>query len=175
MGRRGSGLYLVNKTNGMLENYSEMNGAKENFIIQDRNNNYWVGTWGNGIKRFAPDAPVHNRYVHQPESKYQDARIISLIQDDVNGYIWATTYSGLLAFKVNELGMLKPVDTSSFIPQGNQMLVEAIKDRTNNLWVPAYDRPSFLINFQENEIKEYSMPALHQRLDGNPSIVSLCK
>jgi ligand-binding sensor domain-containing protein/AraC-like DNA-binding protein len=171
---RDVGLYRLDVNNKEMISFCGGKETKENQIIQDYNNNYWVGTWGDGIKRFAPDAPENNRYVGQPATQ-KDGRIISLIQDNVNGYIWATTYTGIEAFKINEHGILEQVETSAFISQKNKMLASMVKDSHKNLWVPAYDGSSFIINLQDNGIKEYSIPALGQRLNGNPCILSLCK
>lgn len=170
-----AGLCKLNKETKTIESFSEGEAIRENFILQDRNNNYWVGTWGNGIKRFAPYATKRARYVSQPETQVNDGRIISIVQDEVHGYIWATTYSNILAFRISERGMLEQVETSGFIPQNNKMLVGITKDKDKNLWVPAYDRKSFIINLKDNGIKEYNISAMQDRFKGNPSIVTLCK
>ena len=169
------GLCKLNKETKTIESFSEGKSAKENFIIQDRNNNYWVGTWGDGIKRFVPYASEKGRYIGQPESQLNDGRIISIVQDEVYGYIWTTTYSGIPAYQITEQGMLQQVETSGFIPPSNKMLVGITKDKDKNLWVPGYDRKSFIIDLKDNGIKEYRMPALQERMKGNPGIVTLCK
>jgi len=171
---RGSGLYQLNKETKDFICFSENKEIKENQIIQDYNNNYWVGTWGNGIKRFAPEAPKSHRYVDQLDTN-NDGRIISMTQDNINGYIWATTYTGIQAFKIVGQGILNQLETSDFISQKNKMLASIIKDKNNNLWVPAYNSPSFIINLQDNIIKEYDIAALSKRLNGDPYILSLCK
>ncbi len=171
---RGSGLYQLDKETKDFICFSENKEIKENQIIQDYNNNYWVGTWGDGIKRFAPEAPKNRRYVEQPNTK-DDGRIISMTQDNINGYIWATTYTNIQAFKIAGQGMLNQVETSDFISQKNKMLASIVKDKNNNIWVPAYSSPSFIINLQDNVIKEYDLPALSKRLKGDPYILSLCK
>lgn len=176
----GEGVCKINPQTGSLESYAQKQGAHENYIIQDRKQKYyWVSTWGNGIKRFDPTATGPDRYVPQPATynteDTSDNYIIKMVQDDVHGYLWVTTFNNLLAFSIDEQGMLQPVNTSAFLSADNKMLSEAVKDRDQNLWVAAYDRKSFIINPHNSYINEYKVSTLQQRLQVNPAIVSLCK
>lgn len=169
------GLCRLNKESKSLENFSSQERIKENSIMQDRDGNYWVGTWEAGIKHFTPKAPANARYISQPESLKSDGRIMSIAQDEKYGYLWVVTYTGLNAFKINPHSMLEQVDISKILLDDNKMLSEITRDRDNNLWVAAYDQKSFMLNFQDNPVEEYEMPALRRKVNGNPVIVSLCK
>ena len=176
----GAGLHKLHKESHEIESFSQQETAYENFIIQDKSlKYYWVGTWGDGIKRFDPKAGKDSMYPFQPATHRQqndmDDYVLNMVQDDVYSYIWVTTLNNLLAFRMNSQGLLEQVDTSSFLPQENKMLSEVIKDQDKNLWVAAYDQKSFIINLQDSYISEYKIPALQRRINGNPAIVSLCK
>lgn len=171
------GLCKLNRESKKIEVYSSAKGSVENFIIQDQSKKYyWVGTWGNGIARFNPNTRKDSMYVYQSATqKENDNRILSLIQDKVNNNIWAITYSSLLSFSINKKNMLEQVSTSHFLSQENKMLAEVISDKDKNLWISAYDQNSFILNLQDKIIKEYNLPSLRKRINGNPAIVSICK
>lgn len=71
--------------------------------------------------------------------------------------------------------MLSRVDTSGFLPQRNKPLRNIIKDRQGNLWVTAFDDNNFLISFDEDNIRNYRIKALENRIKWKPTIVSLCR
>lgn len=174
------GLCRINTETKQIECFSSKKGANESFIIQDNNQEYfWVGTKGNGIIRFDPNVHEDSMYVYQSVTQNRkdgiDEHIYNMVQDDVHDYIWVVTNTNLLVFRVDNQGMLEQVDTSSFLSGDNKMLSEIIKDKDKNLWVAAYDRKSFIINLQDDYVSDYTLPALHQRINGNPAIVSLCK
>ncbi len=121
-------------------------------ITEDRSGKFfWVGTWLHGIIKFNPDAGDQNgMYAAMQSLKSDDERdfaMLHMVQDDHNGYIWATTMNGLKVFNP-ENGMLKPVDQMIPEPSRYQMLTEIIKDRSGNLWVGGYNVPSFIISFK---------------------------
>lgn len=150
------------------------------FIIQDKDNPYyWAGTWGKGIVRVDPHASSDSCYVYQPLpvniNNQSDSIVFYMAQDDVYGYIWATSVTDLFVFKPDEKGRLKQIDTSRFLPVSNKMLNEIIKDQDGNLWVSAFDRKSFIVNFRDNNLREYSIPTLKNRIEGNPAIMAICK
>lgn len=176
------GVHKLNETNHTLELFtrSDPTGNINTHIIKDKNHPYyWMGTWGKGIVRVDPTAAPDSIYQVQslPVNKknQEDGVVIYMEQDDIHGYIWATSLTDLFVFKVTEQGTLEQIDTSPFLPQGNKMLNEIIKDKDGNLWVSAYDQASFIVNFRDNTIEEYPLPALRERIEGNPALVSVCK
>ncbi len=176
----GEGLCRLEPETGDLESFSRAGEADESYIIQDKNRKYyWVGSWGEGIHRFDPDAAPGKRYTPQPAAFSRQSRhdncIINMTQDDVDGRLWVITYNNLEAYRISAQGMLEPVDTSPYLPEGNKMLSYVIKDRDRNLWVAAYDRDSFIINLQDSHITEYQVPEMRKNLNVNPAVVSLCE
>ncbi len=147
-------------------------------LIQDREHDYyWLFTWGDGIIRFDPKAKEDSMYVYQPMPRNafgkEDGIILYGAQDDVSGYIWVTTNTTLHAFKPDERGMLEQVDLSGLIPHSNLMLNEIRKNNQGDLWVSAFDSPSFIIRFQEDALKDYSLPAIRRQVNNNPAVMAL--
>ncbi|MDR1557973.1 MAG: helix-turn-helix domain-containing protein [Tannerellaceae bacterium] len=176
----GEGLCKLDIETQNIVSFSEKRGAHENFIVQDKSRKYyWVGTWGNSIKRFDPSAAKDSMYTIQPATQSNrnnmDNYIINMVQDDVYGYVWAITLNNVLAFRINSQGQLEKVNTASCLSPNNKMLSEIIKDKDKNLWIAAYDRKSFILNLQDSYVNEYEVQALQQKVNGNPAIVSLCK
>lgn len=174
------GLCKLERSTGKIISFSSKKPENETRILQDRNlKYYWVGTWGNGVARFDPDAAGEDMYIYQPATQKKqsevDDRVIYMEQDDVYGYLWVVTYSDLLVFRINEEDMLERVDISNLLPRRSKMLHSIIKDRDKNLWVSAYDSKSCIINLKKNAVNEFSIPAFDKRFHANPAVNSLCR
>lgn len=149
-------------------------------LKQDISDDYfWVGTWGDGIVRFDPHAAEDSMYLYQPmpvdaEGK-EEGTILHLTQDSTYGYLWATMGHTLVVYRKTEEGMLQQIALPEVVPTDNQMLNEVIKDRQGNLWVSAFDRPSFIIRFQENASQHYPMESIARRVNGRTAVMALCE
>ena len=136
------GMYKLNKEIDTFEPYfynSEYRDI-ERIIWDETNGYYWLGTWGKGIIRFNPKSTSSDSvYVSQPLPVDINGESIGdiyhMVQDDVFHYIWVTTFKDLFVFRINPLGKLEQVDTSSFLTSGNKMLYEICKDKEGKLRV----------------------------------------
>lgn len=152
-----------------------------NGIIQDKTHDYyWLASWDHSIIRLDPDnADEKMRYVFQElpvtVSGQTAKTATNIVQDDTFNYLWITSWSDLFVYRVKDNGMLSRVDTSGFLPQSNKPLRNIIKDRLGNLWVTAFDDNNFLISFDEDNIRNYRIKALENRIKWKPTIVSLCR
>lgn len=72
-------------------------------MIQDKEHAYfWVGTWRGGIIKFNPSCKEEEMFTVPQQWNSGDERdcaILYMVQDDVKGYLWATTVNGLLVYK----------------------------------------------------------------------------
>lgn len=178
----GNGMYKLNKAKDEFQPYHHHNNYKdiERIIWDDEHQCYWLGTWGNGILRFNPEAPSEEqRYIPQPlpvdiTGKSVGA-IYHMVQDDTFKYIWVTSWNDLYAFRITSDGSLEQVDTSSFLNPGNKILYEIYKDKQGKLWVSAFDVESFIIDIRDYIVKDYSLPDLRSRIKATPAIVTLFK
>jgi ligand-binding sensor domain-containing protein/AraC-like DNA-binding protein len=147
-------------------------------IIADRKAPYfWLMTWGDGIIRFDPRAKTaSSMYVYQPmpvtSNGYRDGVMLYAVQDD-DGNLWCTTKKDLVAFSVDNRGQLHQRDLSALLPPSNRMLNEIIRDHRGDLWVSAYDQPTFSVEISDNKPVEYALPALRNNMDYNPAIVAV--
>lgn len=150
----------------------------ERILWDSRNRCYWLGTWGQGVVRFEPDAPGGNTYVPQPlpadVTGKPSGRLFHMVQDNVLHYLWVTTDKDLFAFRVGPDKMLRRVDTSPFLPRQNKMLYEIYKDNESALWVSAFDGESFILTIQEQTLQYFDFPLLKESVKANPSIIALC-
>lgn len=147
-------------------------------IIQDKDNDYfWLGTWGDGIVRFDPSAPEDSMFIYSDlpvgVSGKEDGVIFCMAQDERLGYVWATTIHNFMAFEPQPDGRLKQVIFPEPLLAANYMLSEVMADKSS-LWVSAFDCPSFIVHLGDNNTKDYTLPALRDRINGNPAIMALC-
>ena len=176
----GTGMYKLDKEKDELipfyphPTYRDI----EKIIYDDNHDCYWVSTWGNGIIRFEPKSEnTDSIYTPMPLPKDAQNRPIGntyhMVKDDFIGYLWLTTERGIHAFEITSNKRIKEINTIPFIHQGNKLLYEIHKDKNGSLWVSAFDIESFIIDFNKTTTKEYTLPALKERLKSNPSILSL--
>lgn len=155
-------------------------GNFTNCIIRDKDHPYyWLGTKNDGVVRFDPNASPDSMYIYQTlpvnSKNEEDKFVLYMVQDDIYGYLWVTMSTDLFVFEITENGMLRQLDTSSFLMPGNKMLNEVIKDNVGNLWVSAFDVSSFIIDFKSNTPQGYSIPDLRRKTRGNPAIMVLTR
>lgn len=187
-GRKGEMIITFN--NGLIYSYDKKadvfcpypsKGLKKNnptILIQDKDYDYyWLMTWGDGIVRFDPSASSDSMYVYQPlpvnPRGESTGVILYLKQDENQGYIWGTSSHNLVVFAPDKKGMLKQVFMPGLLPSSNHMLNDLIKDRWGNLWVSAFDQPSFIVHFMDDTPKGYELSALRKRVNCNPAIMAL--
>ena len=176
----GKGLHKWNKQKDEFELFFPYTDRISD-LIQDREKDYyWLASWQQGIIRLDPLNSVKElQYVPQPlpmNSAGQIAKTaLHLVQDDVNNYIWAISWSDLFAYQVTTGGLLKQVDTSTFLPQYNKALKRIIKDRDGNLWVTSLDNHNFIIYFDEDNLHEYNIAPLEKQIKWTPIFENLCK
>lgn len=176
----GKGLHKWNKQKDEFELFFPYTDRISD-LIQDREKDYyWLASWQQGIIRLDPLNSVKElQYVPQPlpmNSAGQIAKTaLHLVQDDVNNYIWTISWSDLFAYQVTTGGLLKQVDTSTFLPQYNKALKRIIKDRDGNLWVTSLDNHNFIIYFDEDNLHEYNIAPLEKQIKWTPIFENLCK
>lgn len=149
-------------------------------IIQDvRNDFFWLGTWRNGVVKFDPWASEEEMYKGAPlpinSLGQQEKTVLYITQDKVNGNLWFTTLSDLRTMRYDKLtDSFEQLHLQSTLPPANKMLNEIIRDKSGNIWVTAFDMPSFIINFVNKEPIAYSLDALRSRVGFNPAIMAVC-
>lgn len=144
-------------------------------IVQDGEGDYfWVGTWGDGIVRFSPSAPADSMYVYQEAvSGPADEHIIYyMARDDRRGRIWATTQAGLSAYDCDG-GRLVPCDVGAELPGRRMMLNDLEFARSGDLWVSAFDTPSFILHFDAEGPEVFNLERLRGLTSYRPAVMAL--
>jgi ligand-binding sensor domain-containing protein/AraC-like DNA-binding protein len=180
MARRDGVMFLLDTIQDSFVPYPNKGVRVPDFgeMVQDSEEDYyWLSNWGAGIVRFDPRATTDSMFVYQPlplnvEGK-PNSVVIHMVQDNTLGYLWATASDNLVAYRKDERGMLRQVDLSYLMPPSNRMLNEVIKDRQGNLWVSAFDQPSFIVRFTQDTSRSYPLPAIRRRTQGNAAVMAL--
>ncbi|KAA6325459.1 Sensor histidine kinase TodS, partial [termite gut metagenome] len=148
-------------------------------IFQDNRKQHWIGTWGDGIYLFNPEKNGDEMYIHQEitgkERGSPENTFYSIVQDDVNNYIWLMSISGLYALQYTKEGNLKEVDVSYLFEESNNIFSEIIKDKTGNLWIAAFSEGAFTINFDKPVIENYPIPSIKKITGIAPNITAVFK
>lgn len=149
-------------------------------IIQDvKNDFFWLGTWAHGVVKFDPWASEEEIYKSSPlpvnSQGQQETTVLYLAQDEENGDLWFTTMSDLMSMRYNkQTGILEQIHFPNMLSPFNKMLNDIIRDKNGNIWVAAFDMPSFIISFVNKQPIEYSLDALRNRVGFNPAIMAVC-
>lgn len=152
-----------------------------NGMVQDTVNRcYWLASWYQGVIRLDPDNSLpEKQFVPQPlpiiSSGSRATTATNILQDDVYGYLWTTSWSDLIAYRITANGNLKQVDTSSFLSRQNKAMRSIVKDRKGNLWVTAFDDHNFIIDFHQDSLQKYNMEPLRKHNQWTPIIQQLCR
>lgn len=149
-------------------------------IRQDiRNDFFWLGTWQYGVVKFDPWASEKDMYKNAPlplnSMGQQESTVLYLTQDEVDGDLWFTTLSDLVRMRYDKAtDSFRQISFQGVLSSKNKMLNDIIRDKTGNIWVAAFDMPSFIVSFMNKEPIEYSLDALRERVGFNPAIMSVC-
>lgn len=65
-------------------------------LVEDKENNLWLGSWGGGLNKFDPTTEQFTQYLHNPNdpNSLSSNRVQAIFEDDA-GFIWVGTAAGL--------------------------------------------------------------------------------
>lgn len=157
--------------------YPRIGNGNVGFIMyQDRADNYWIGTWGEGLWQFFPEkegaACYKRHHILNARTGESDPIIFSMTQDDTFGYLWLLSYNELYALRLTPEGTLEQVDIHNLLDT-HMMYTRIFKDRDGNLWLSSYDM-AYTIFFDNSKIDNYPLPQLKERLGWDANLMSLC-
>lgn len=173
-----NGLFKYNAEKDTFDEFPPIGTANNPFrLYQDNKNNYWIGTWGNGLYHFNPDKkdkPYTPIRIINHDSKSQESRFFSIVQDDKYGYIWLMSSSGLQALKYNASDeTTENIDISYLFTESNNIFSEIIKDSKGNLWVGTFSEGVYTIGFDQPLIKNYPIPSIKRQTGITTSITAI--
>ena len=107
-------------------------------ILVDKNDNLWLGSFGNGLKYFEPKTGQFTHYRHDPNDPNSlSGNAIQAIYEDRQGNLWLATYgTGLNKLDREKNHFIrylhKPGDPTSL---SDNRVNRIFEDSKNNLWV----------------------------------------
>lgn len=113
-------------------------------ITEDKKNNIWIGTWGNGLFQYNPRTKKIIRYSNNPEEKngFRSNRVNSILVD-TDKVIWiATLGDGLFKMFLNdndeEVRLVNYKTSADAQSISNNRTYSLYKDNAGNLWIGTF-------------------------------------
>ena len=174
----GSGPLKYNVSTDAFVSYPQFGENSNSFIMyQDSSDNYWIGTWGEGLWQFFPEengAQCYKKHhIINSRTGQDEPLIYSMTQDDTFGYLWVLSYNELYALNLTTEGTLEQVDIHDLVDT-HMMYTRIFKDRDGNLWLSSYDM-AYTIFFDNSKIDNYPLPQLKERLGWDANLLNICK
>lgn len=144
------------------------------YLMQDHEHDYfWLCTWNQGLMRFDPSAPTDSLFVEQPAAIIPTGDGLMYAAPDKDyDRLWITTTSRLAAYDLTD-GQARLSGACTGMPS-QAMLNEIIRDLRGDLWVAAFDRPSFILHEQQNAPLTYTLDALMPCSKYHPTVMAIC-
>lgn len=170
------GIYRYEPESDSFFRYPPLGNGHSAYVMhQDRSGNYWIGTWGEGLWQFFPDALKGGGYYKRREIGKSGSEMVvfSIEQDDTFGYLWMLSYAGLHVFRYTDKGILEKVDIHDLVDT-HMMYTRICEDREGNLWLPSYDM-AYTIFFDNSNVDNYLLPQLKEQMGWDANILNLCQ
>lgn len=171
-----AGLYKYESEEDAFMAYPAIGKTNNPFkVYQDDRKNYWICTWGDGVYRFSPEAQdVDDIYIPQPildnGKQVEEDTFFSIVQDEVNKYIWIVSISGVHALQYTPDGRVEDVDISGLFQQSNNIFSEIIKDCMGNLWVGTFGEGVLTVNFNNPPIENIPLLSIKEQTGTTPHV-----
>jgi two-component system response regulator len=163
-------VYLYNKEKDSFIAITKGLQLNPSMIGQDKEQDYyWLCTWNEGLVKLT--LKKNKAYIETSERVSKDARsVISFVQKD--NKLWCTSDRSLYSYTIHN--NRATLDTTSVLEQYPAMLNEVVLDNRGDLWVSAFDRPSFIVHIAEDAPTYYALPTLQAQCGYQPAIMALC-
>lgn len=159
IGTDGGGLSVWNRSTNRFTNYSHQSGNPSSLshnavikMLQDHEGRVWVATFGGGINLFNKSTGQFRTYPCIDETNKYENRFISLLYEDRQQTIWASTFNDGQLYRFDKAGNL-------FVQLNDRLLsnmVSMLEDREGNLWAGNSNR-LFRIDRKGNKHLQYEI------------------
>lgn len=164
IGQRAGGLCRYDAAKGKFVAQPWDNAVIPSRILAD-GNRLWVATWDYGVVCYdkGTGSITMQAATLGGERKQQ---VIDILRDSRQGIFWVTTMDDLYAYREQD-GELRPIEDTSFIPDGGKILDHLYEDRNGNIWVAGFMPHTFIISPNTRRLARYEVSGM-QRLTGYP-------
>lgn len=170
LGLDGNGLNIYNKKNRKIEFYDEQKlGAKYvQKIVQTKNKNIWLGTFGNGLINLDKNRKITNyKNIFNDEKSLSFDDVRDIIEDEKEN-LWIATWGGGL----NYFDIKKAVFSRFNLPNNN--LVSILKDK-EKIWVASYGGGLMLFDINTKKVVNFSYKETDTNSISSNNIFSILK
>lgn len=132
------GLLIFNRHNNTFTEYesgnSSLSGNKINVILEDQEQNLWIGTSDDGLKRINLANGEITNYGYDPEyASALESNIILCIYEDSKGRLWVGTHGSGLSLYNPENNSFTHFTENEGLP--NNVIYGILEDNIGNLWL----------------------------------------
>lgn len=150
-------------------------GGDALMMFQDKENRYWVGTWGLGLWQMFPDegetVGCYQRCSIKSENGTDEKYVFGIVQDDFFGYLWVLAYNKMHALQYIPGEGMTEVDISHILDP-HKMFTRIMKDCQGNLWIGSYDE-GYTIYFDTSGVRNYPLHSIKENLGWDVNLVNL--
>jgi ligand-binding sensor domain-containing protein/signal transduction histidine kinase/CheY-like chemotaxis protein len=175
-----SGLYIYNKLNGQLRNYSQHFGDKYSIscnaiysIFKDRDAGIWIGTYFGGVNYLPAQNSLFEKYYPNGSSNGLSGKAVREFCEDRYGNLWIGTED----FGLNQFNV-KTKQFKQFLPKKSNISYHNIHGLLcdgDNLWIGYFTKGIDVMNIRTGSIvKHFSNTNSPNSLSDN-NVFSFCK
>jgi ligand-binding sensor domain-containing protein len=140
-------------------------------IIEEKNGNLWLGTFGAGLIKYNPDNGIYTKWLisEQEEGNNNLNMIYSIIEDDKTGRLWLATEAGTRLFdKDLERISIPPMGSQEHQPEINAHINTIYKSPNGSIWIGTLESGLSLWDDDEQKFHRWSHnPEDPNSLSGN--------
>ncbi|GBU06797.1 hybrid sensor histidine kinase/response regulator [Bacteroidales bacterium] len=176
-----TGFCALNIVNNELSLFPQIIKGKKMSItcfLEDSKKNIWFSTWDeDGLHRLKNPLSTNVSETIYASSKeigsISSPIIYGILQDDINGYIWAATSNGINVLTDTE----NPLSFKVYNQQNTENIhaeeiPAMLKDRTGMLWFATLGSGLSYTNLNKNKFSQYYFPQIKDKGE-TPSILSI--
>ena len=168
------GMFYLDRTTDTFLPYPRI-GPRNNphKIFEDKAGRFWICTWSDGLFRFYPNRQGQTMYepVNMPDDNKSDLGIFfDIEQDDVNGYLWALSYSGVTVFQPDSKRFTSVDELTAPINELTNLFSDIMKDRDGNIWLGTYNQGAIVINPSLSSVTNLDLESIKSETAYLPNI-----
>jgi signal transduction histidine kinase/DNA-binding response OmpR family regulator/ligand-binding sensor domain-containing protein len=168
------GIYYLDKATDTFKPYPKIgDGNNPHKIFQDNTGGFWICTWGDGLFRFYPDNQVEDMYkqmIASDDRKLDFNIFFDMAQDDVNGYLWALSYAGVIVFKPGIDNIVPANEWAEKINDYTSFFSAIMKDMDGNIWLGTYNQGAILVCPEQTAVVHYDLQFIKTETGYIPNI-----